>query len=105
MCPGNRVQGRNYPQTAGGRESAAQEKPGEVRARQGMSPSVGDRTEIPTKSRNPYTRGSQCWQGQTVVAENLFSDGKTILGVRNACRNPHRAAADSLPSLPELNNS
>lgn len=80
-CPGNRVQGKNYPQTAGDRESAVQEKPGEGRARQGLSPSVGDTTEIPTKSRNPYTHGSQCWQGQTVVAENLFSDGKTSLGV------------------------
>lgn len=104
-CPGNRVQERNYPQTAGDRESAVQEKPGERRARQGLSPSVGDTTEIPRKSRNPYTHGSQCWQGETLVAENLFSDGKTILGVRKACRNPHRVAADSFPSLPELNNS
>lgn len=30
------------------------------------------RAEIPTKSRNPYAHESQFWQGQTVVAENLF---------------------------------
>lgn len=52
------------------------------------------RSETPAQSSNPCTRGSQCWQGQTVVAENLFSAVKTILGVRNASRNPHRVAAD-----------
>lgn len=40
-----------------------------------------------------------------MVAEILLSDGKTILGVRNAQRNPQRAAADSFPSPPELNYS
>lgn len=54
MCPGNRGQGRNYPQTAGDRESAVQAKPGEVRAWQGLSPAVGDRAEIPAQGRNPY---------------------------------------------------
>lgn len=63
------------------------------------------RAEIPAENRNPCTHESQCWAGQTVVAENLFSDGKTILGVRNACRNEHRIAADSFPSLAELNYS
>lgn len=124
MCPGNRGQGRNYPQTAGDRESAVQAKPGEVRAWQGLSPAVGDRAEIPAQGRNPYKEQKSlqraeipaqsrnlcteqkllhlwvsAWQGQTVVAENLFSEGKTILGVRNACKNPHR-----VPTLfPEIN--
>lgn len=105
MCPGNRGQGRNYPQTAGDRESAVQAKPGEVRAWQGLSPAVGDRTEIPAQGRNPYKEQKllhlwvSAWQGQAGMAENLFSEGKTILGVRNACKNPHRVPT----LLPEIN--
>lgn len=73
MCPGNGGQGRNYPRTEGGRESAVQAKPGEVRAWQGLSPSVGHGAEIPAESRNPRTHGlsagedRQWWQCSQMV--------------------------------------
>lgn len=108
MCPGNRGQGRNYPRTAGDRESAVQAKPGEVRARQGLSPSVGDGAQIPAQSRNPctnsYIYGSQ-FSGDRQWWQRTCKDAKTNVGVRNDCRNPHRVAADSFPSFPELNYS
>lgn len=72
----------------------------------GLVPISGGQGTNPYKEQKSLHEFLHLWvsvlRGQTVVAEK---DAKTNVGVRNDCRNPHRVAADSFPSFPELNYS